>query len=145
MNKDRVDDILRKITARGLSSLSEAERADLNRASVALRAGPVTSTALVLASDENYPVSRQEAAQAHCEALARGISAKEVIELWGETGFVFGNGQPLKSEVRQFKELVARVTCARCDREADRFFPPQHGAGSVCSDCRDSSCDESSL
>lgn len=143
VNKDRVDDLLRKITASGLSSLSEDELAELNRASFALRAKPAVSTALVLVGDEDYPVTRQEAAQAHVEALARGIDPKEVIELWVATGYVFGNGQPLKSEVRQFKELAARVTCSRCDREAERFFPSN--AGSVCPNCRDSPCDESSL
>lgn len=143
MNRDRVDNILRKITASGLASLSEGELAELNRASAALR-GPVTSTALVLA-DEDYPVTKQEAAQAHSEALSRGLSSKEVLELWTATGYVFGSGQPLKSELRQFKNLIARVTCARCDREAEKFFRPRHGAGSVCHDCRDSPCDESNL
>lgn len=144
VNRDRVDDLLRKITASGLSSLSSDELAELNRASAALR-GPVASTALVLAVEDDYPVTKQEAAQAHSEALSRGISSKEVLELWSATGYVFGSGQPLKSELKQFRELAAHVTCARCDREADKFFRPRHGAGSVCRDCRDSPCDESSL
>lgn len=137
MNECEADRILRKINSVGLAGLSSDELKTLRDASRFYASGG--SGAFVREEEAvDAEVSREEAARTHVEAVARGIPGVRVIELWTKTGFVFGARQPLRSEIRRFKELIDSVTCDRCDRSAPRFFLTGKGMNDiVCGECRD--------